>query len=120
MSENILDTYKMILEYSHKIKAAIENKQWEQVNLLASKREDLIQETNAFVNKNKDMDQTLKKSIIELIKEINIIDDANFKQIKEDKIELKRLKSELARGQKALNAYQAVKDNSPGYLDQSL
>jgi vacuolar-type H+-ATPase subunit D/Vma8 len=102
------------------MKAAIEEKEWERVNLLASKREDLVQKTNAFVSQNQDIEEELKNNIIELLKEINQVDEENSQKIHEDKAQLQKIRSQLTLGQKALNAYQKGKNIHSGHIDKSM
>lgn len=120
MQENILETYKKILDLSLEVQAAVKEKDWELVNILVSKREEHIQKTNAFVMNNKNIDEELKKSIKAFLIEIKSVDDASFEVIKEDKAAMQIYRQKLSKGQKALNAYQTTDIMKRGSMDRSL
>ena len=107
MQEEILSTYNEILDYTKEIKAAIEDKDWERVNLLASHREKLFQKTNAFVLGNTTIEDDLKKEIMVLLEQIKVLDDANFEAIKKDKSSMEKLRAKVKVGYKLLGAYQS-------------
>lgn len=118
--KEILDIYNKLYDYTLQIKAAIEEKKWEHVSLLASKREELFQITNAIVlDKNNPVDESVKSKIKAFIDKIIVVDNENFKQINLDKKELEKLKAKVAIGHRALNAYQRSPGSSRSRLDTS-
>lgn len=118
--KEILDIYHNLYDYTLQIKAAIEEKKWEHVKLLASKREELFQITNAIVlNKDKPVEKTLKEKINAIIQEIIVIDNENFKQINFDRNELEKLKAKVVIGHRALNVYQSTSYDSRKGFDTS-
>ncbi|MEW5822679.1 MAG: hypothetical protein AB1782_20970 [Cyanobacteriota bacterium] len=119
MQEKILDTYNKILEYTLNIKAAIEEEKWERVNLLASHREKLFQETNAFLMGKNEVEESLKKKIFEILTEIKLIDDANIEAINQSKVALDKSKVKMKVGHKMLKAYQSMPDFYKGRFDKS-
>lgn len=119
MPQDIIDIYNNILNYTHEIKAAIHEKNWERVNLLASHREELFQKTNAFVINNKDLDAQLKEKIFTILKEIKNLDDENLKSINEDKVVMQKQRIKLNIEKKALNAYQKKPFERKSTLDES-
>lgn len=120
MPKSILTTYNKILGCSIDIQAAIKEKDWERVNILASHREELIQQTNAFVFESKDVEESLKKEIIEILQKIKEVDDDNFKIINEDRTALEATRRKVNIGQKALNAYQKKLDANRCALDEHM
>ncbi|MGD9579817.1 MAG: hypothetical protein AB7V50_00450 [Vampirovibrionia bacterium] len=116
----ILDIYQKLYDYTLQIKAAIEEKKWEHVSLLASKREELFQITNAFMlNKDKPVEPELKAKIKLKIDEIIVVDNENFKQITQDKKELEKLKAKVVIGHRALNVYHGKTNEVRSTFDTS-
>ena len=114
MQENILDLYNKILQYTIDLKAAIEEKKWERVNLLASYREKLFQQTNAFVHNKSNYDEDLKQQIHQKLLEIKKIDDENLELINNSRDDIKKAKAKVNIGHKAIGAYMKLPSSGRG------
>lgn len=117
--KELLDIYNKLYDYTLQIKAAIEEK-WEHVNLLASKREELFQITNAIVlDKDNPLEESLKAKVKEAVDKIIVVDNENLKQINLEKKQLGKLKAKVVIGHRALNAYQAPLSGKRNAVDKS-
>jgi hypothetical protein len=119
MYEDILEIYNKLLDYSNDITATIEKGEWEYIGILVSKRAELFQITNKFVNKNENIGNDLKSEIIKILEEIKKIDDNNVIAIKKSKVDLDNIKAKLNVGQRAISAYKGGFNLSGRKLDKS-
>lgn len=105
MHKDILNSYKEILDFGKKIKAAIEKKDWEQVTFLVSQRDEPVQKIVFFLSQNKDLDPELNEQIQQFVSQIKELDNENIQAIEENKrlIDLNLRKIKL--GKKALKGY---------------
>lgn len=117
----ILDIYKQILDYSKQIYSAVQEKEWENVILLISKREDPIQETNAFMAKHKkDLDKALKAEIDKFLQEIQEIDKKSTEEIQKSKAAVAAILGKIGHGQQVLKAYHKPTEYFSSELDENL
>lgn len=105
MTENILDIYNKLYQYTLEMTAAIEEKNWEQVNVLASHREELFQKINVFAAEQNECDEDLKRQLTSILEKIKAQDDANLKSALNKRVEMNKLKAQYNMSNRVLKAY---------------